>query len=363
MTHKTLFVLAALCITATLFAQAPLGDFECDAPGTTPDPTCEGWTRVAAGVHTICNTTTATVTGMPSSSAQFYEIAAVGTQLPYTLGSTTPVYPLTGASESNLTVTATSGVLSLDYVWAAFNAAAGGPSFFQILVVDPTTNAIIMPIAFGDATTVSMAGPPVSPSFGGTPNASTGLQSVTVNLPAPVVGTQIKIVLMAGETQPIFIAPISYLYVDNVRFGSSAAYPGNGSDCAITTSVNGTPSSTDVNSVTVNDIVGLSFDSPGGTLTGVPLLAFFQAFTTGNVMPQEPVTGLYFDFTLPAAVIADGFSNPAAFLNPVLGAYQTAGSLPPSAAGTSTSLFVNLLVLDPSQVFVGIADAHVLEIQ
>lgn len=116
MTTKLNTFLTVATLATTLGAQS-VGDWECGLAGTTTDPTCEDRTRDAGGVHTFHDTNNA---------------PAVGSALPETLGSTAPVHPLPGASESNLTVVAATALLELDNVGAAFTAAFGGSSFYTI---------------------------------------------------------------------------------------------------------------------------------------------------------------------------------------------------------------------------------------
>ncbi len=80
------------------------------------------------------------------------------------------------------------------------------------------------------------------------------------------------------------------------------AYPGNGSDAAIRVSINGTTSSPSINihNVGGGDFVILDFLSPGGTLTGQPLLCLGQILASG-VLPTpttllgDPLPSFYID--------------------------------------------------------------------
>ena len=52
----------------------------------------------------------------------------------------------------------------------------------------------------------------------------------------------VRVWFVSGENGSILIAPISFVNVDNLRYGlQPPLYPGNGADCAIEVSVNGTP--------------------------------------------------------------------------------------------------------------------------
>lgn len=144
------------------------------------------------------------------------------------------------------------------------------------------------------------------------------------------------------------------------------AYPGNGSDVAVSITVSGAPQppSPGRHAVNVTDVVGLGFISPAGSLTLTPFTAFWQLFPSGSPPPRLGPIGLFFDFNLATGLLADGIGAPPQLFNPVLDAWFVSGTVPPSLAGTGSSFLVNCVVTDPLQppFNFGIADAAELRI-
>lgn len=285
----------------------------------------------------------------------------------YTLGSLTPTWPLTsGNSHVRLDVTATGNTISVDYVWAAFDSSFGGTSWMQILVVDPTTQAIISTLVVDDASVATMMPFAHNPSFGSPVPTTTALTTASAAIPAAYIGQTVRLVALASETQAIFISPSSFLYVDNFRFSNSANYPGNGSDCSMEVDINGVLSNTDIHPLASNDTFKLRMISPGSSLDFATIALVYTVHATSSPQAGLPISG-----TGPAdvwinpnsaTILFDSLATGPLFLSPLLipGGYEIGPFLTsPSLSGTSVNfqLFSN----DPSQTFgIGLADGDEL---
>ena len=155
---------------------------------------------------------------------------------------------------------------------------------------------------------------------------------------------------------------------------AGVAYPGNGTDAALTISINGSVhnAGNNVHPIGAGDNVSFNCSTPlGGLNNGMFILAFYP-FTTGSPaapvqLPGDAAAAVWLAPSL-SGIIVDGFSNPTALFAPSLSTWgfnYGPVNIPASMGATGTSIMLQVITLDAglNSVNIGAADAHELEIQ
>lgn len=218
-TLSPLFALLTL-IGALAFAGTPLsaqnfiGDFECYTQSSgvgIPGIDCDNWNDESTAILGLASTGNAAsgCIGMPTEGLQFLSIAAFpafsGPSTPVvTSGSNQAAWPFTSGNVSVLTKTtvATSSTLSFDWIFLRDFFA---PNYFlQVLVVDPATDQVIVPVLLTESVpltyTSNLCAPPNGGFPGGPPLLSTTVQFAAATIPPAWVGQNVKITIALGQT-------------------------------------------------------------------------------------------------------------------------------------------------------------------
>jgi hypothetical protein len=371
---KRLLALLALVILAGsgrgLQAQG-ISSFECGIPGA--DPACEGWVT-SAGVPSINFTFQFACAGLPSDGVRYCQLpGSGGTATPAFAGVGNPsAYPYSsGVTEISRTFVAQFADLEIDYNWSA---PIGAPSFFEILIVDPGTNAVLDVFVQGDAAVTNLSAPGCDATFGSPSPNGTGLQTATATVPPAFVGQMIKVVVVSGESAPILIGPISFVNIDNLRYGPLAPlYPGNGADCELEVSINGLPQTgfSDIgqNDLSTGDTFTLRMSSPGTALDNQGFALVYTLFNSATPPTAIPLLGagnpadVWID-PMNAVVVLDSLSPPTTALVPQLfpgGGYVYGPFLTPvGLSGNSAMLQLFASAPGYNPVNIGVAAAQEL---
>lgn len=361
------FVIALLAMAAQEVSAQQISSFECGGIGASPS--CDGWT-VVAGVPEQNFGALLPCPGMPSHSVRFCQLPGTsGPSVPAFAGLGQPsAYPYSsGFTEMSYTFSPLYAGLQIDYNWSA---PAGAPSWFEILLVDPTTNAVLDVFAQGDATVTPLPAPGCAASFGNPSPNGTGLLTGSATVPAAYIGQPVKVVVVSGENGTILIAPISFVNIDNLRYAPlPPLYPGNGADAKIEVSVNSIPQTgffdNGQEDLMAGDLFQLRLLSPNGTLDDQGFALVYTPFATGSPPLPLPLLGggnpadVWLD-PQNAVVVLDSLGAPSSVLVPQLvsGGYVFGPFLTPAGlAGTSAMLqmFANAPGFNP--VNIGVSDA------
>lgn len=148
-------------------------------------------------------------------------------------------------------------------------------------------------------------------------------------------------------------------------------YMGNGTDADMKIFIDGSPDvqPTKVHNINAGQLLGISYESPLGTLDGTPFLSLIQLFNTGapptpTTLAGDPAPSVYYSALLPSAVLADGLSNPGALFLPRMSMYSLTGGIPLFLSGSGKSLMLSTFTIDsilPSGF--GSTDAHEFIVQ
>jgi hypothetical protein len=286
-------ILAGLALAASTAEAQIIAGFECGVTGQSPS--CDGWST-PSGVASIVSPGLVTCAGLPSEGLNFCQLpAAGGPAFPPYLGVGGPTnYPYSsGVAQLTRTFIANQLTMEIDYNWSAI---PGSTSFFEILLVHASSDAVLGFFARGDALMTPLPGPPCTAVLGGQPTASTGKMTGTVTIPSAFQGLQMKVVCITSENLNPFVPPASFLNVDNLRYPQTPpTYPGNGADCDVEVFVNGQLSNTlglaGVHDINPSDNFMLRLHSPSGTLSNQLLALVTTIYPTGSLLLPVPLLG------------------------------------------------------------------------
>lgn len=154
---------------------------------------------------------------------------------------------------------------------------------------------------------------------------------------------------------------------------AGVAYPGNGTDAALTVSINGSVhnAGNNVHPINGGDNVSFNCATPLGGLNGGQFILAFYVFTSGSPaapisLPGDAAAAVWLSPAM-SSILVDGMGNPTAMFSPTLSTWgfnYGPVNIPVSMTGAGNSIMLQIITSDPglNSVNIGAADAHELEV-